>query len=90
MTATFTNLLNQIDIDHSTRPVTLEETLRRNAKELTDEDFLLLITAFREQAAQWRENQRIQSKARVTAKQITIGGKKVPKGLKVKIKTPVL
>jgi hypothetical protein len=67
----FTNLLAQtIQTSSTDAPQTLADTLRKHAKDLTDEDLVILVAGLREQRTRWNAAQASGSKKRVTAKKI--------------------
>jgi len=80
----FTNLLAQAAPDTSNAPTTLADTLRKHAKDYTDEDLLVLIEGLREQRTRWAEAQREGSRKPVTSKKIAA---KPPAGFKIKTPT---
>jgi hypothetical protein len=49
----FTNLLVQTTQTPSNAPQTLADTLRKHAKDLTDEDLTMLVAGLREQRTRW-------------------------------------
>jgi hypothetical protein len=64
---TFTNLLAQTTQTPSTdTPQTLADTLRKHAKDLTDEDLTMLVGGLREQRKRWNAAQA--SGTKVTSK----------------------
>jgi len=87
--ADFTNLLNHSPLDHSDRPQTLEETCRRSAKDLTDTDLLILVKGFREQRERWNQEQIANTHKRVSSKKVQVSAK-IPPGLKLRIKKPII
>ena len=74
---TFTSLLAQTEVDHSTAPETLADTLRIHAKDLTDADLTVLVAGLREQRSRWNTAQAQGSKERITSKKVAT--KRAPK-----------
>jgi hypothetical protein len=62
----FTNLLTQTTQTPPTDAQTLADTLRKHAKDLTDEDLTMLVAGLREQRTRWNAAQA--SGTRVTSK----------------------
>lgn len=62
----FTNLLAQTTQTPSNAPQTLADTLRKHAKDLTDEDLTMLVAGLREQRKRWNAAQA--SGTKVTSK----------------------
>lgn len=71
MPGSFTNLLSQTtQAPASDAPITLADTLRLHARDLTDKDITTLVAGLREQRVRWSANQASGNKERVTAKKI--------------------
>lgn len=67
--ADFTTLLNQTTTHQSS---TLTDTLRKHAKDLTDQDMEVLVAGLREQRQRWNIAQASGSKERVTSKSVQV------------------
>jgi hypothetical protein len=69
----FSNLLAQTTQAPPTdAPQTLADTLRKHAKDLTDEDLTMLVAGLREQRTRWNAAQASGSRERVTSKKIPV------------------
>lgn len=66
----FNSLLEQAATDHSEAPVTLADTLRKHAKQLTDADMELLVGGLREQRSRWNVVQQQGTRERVTSAKV--------------------
>jgi hypothetical protein len=92
--STFNSLLDQAAAaDHSSAPETLADTLRKHAKELTDEGMVVLVDGLRQQRERWNTGQRKGSRELVTAKKVKVSRSRtpppIPAGL-ILTKKPVL
>ena len=95
--STFSSLLDQASSsDHADAPATLEDTLRKHAAPLTDEDMVLLVEGMRSQRSRWSANQAQGSRERVTSKKVSVSRTKkpavpaIPAGLLATKQKPVL
>lgn len=70
MAASFTNLLDQTVQANAAPSETLADTLRKHAKQLTDEDLTVLVAGLREQRSRWSTAQASGDKKLVTSKKI--------------------
>ena len=80
--STFSSLLDQASSSgssaHSAAPETLADTLRKHAKQLTDEDLEVLVAGLREQRERWNAAQQQGSRERITSKKVGVSRTKKP------------
>jgi hypothetical protein len=96
--STFSSLLDQAGsaAAGSAAPETLADTLRKHAKQLTDEDLEVLVAGLREQRERWNAAQQRGSRERITAKKVGVSRAKkptvptIPAGLLATKRKPVL